>query len=66
MEPTSVRIGMMDSTRPGLVVLLPARHLGPWERFRRAFGRLIAVSGIALIISNFMLLIVPAPHVHLC
>jgi hypothetical protein len=66
VEPTSVRIGMMDSTRPGEVVLLPARHLGPWERFRRAFGRMVVVSGIALFISNFMLLIVPAPHVHLC
>jgi hypothetical protein len=66
MEPTPVRIGMMDSTRPGLVVTLPARHLSGWERFRRAFGRMMIVSTIALVISNFMLLIVPAPHVHLC
>lgn len=66
MEPTAVRIGMMDSTRPGLVVTLPARHLGRWARLRRALSRLIIVSSIALLVSNFMLLIVPAPHLHLC
>ncbi len=66
MEPTSVRIGMMDSTRPGLVMTLPARHLTRWQRFRRAFSRMLMVSGIALFISNFMLLVVPAPHLHLC
>lgn len=56
----------MDSTRPGLVVTLAARHLGRWERFRRAFGRMVIVSSIALLVSNFMLLVVPAPHLHLC
>ena len=66
MEPTAVRIRMMDSTRPGLVATLAARHLSRWERFRRASGRMLLVSSIALFISNFMLLVVPAPHLHLC
>lgn len=66
MEPTFVRIGMMDSTRPGLVVTLPARHLSRFERLRRALVRMSLVSVIALFISNLMLLVVPAPHVHLC
>lgn len=66
MEPTPVRIGMMDSTRPGVVVTLSARHLTRFERLRRALGRMAIVSAIALLVSNFMLLVVPAPHLHLC
>lgn len=66
MEPTPVRIGMMDSTRPGLVVTLLARHLTHFERLRRALGRMTIVAVIALFVANLMLLVVPAPHVHLC
>ncbi len=66
MEPTSVRIGMMDSTRPGLVVTLSAHHLTRFERLRRALVRMTIVSVIALFVSNMMLLVVPAPHLHLC
>ena len=66
MEPTPVRIGMMDSTRPGLVAMLSARHLTRWERARRALIRMMVVSGVALFIANFMLLMIPAPHLHFC
>ena len=56
----------MDSARVGNVVTLQVRHLGVGERLRRALWRFTWVAFVALFISNFILLVVPAPHIHLC
>lgn len=56
----------MDSARPGEVVTLRVRHLGVGERVGLAAWRFAWVGLLALFISNFILLIVPAPHIHLC
>lgn len=64
--PTQVRVGVMDSARPGEVVTLQVRHLGAGERFRLAMWRFFWVGFLALFISNFILLVIPAPHIHLC
>jgi hypothetical protein len=56
----------MDSRRPGVVATLPARHLRFGERLKRALLRTFAVTGIGLLVSNFALLIMPVPHLHLC
>jgi hypothetical protein len=66
MEPTHVVIGRMDSQRPGLVVTLLAEHLTLRRRFVRALGHGGAVMGIGLLISNFLLLLIPVPHLHVC
>lgn len=65
-SPTAVRIGTMDLRRPERVATLPARQLGGAERVWRGSRRLLAVSGGLLLLGNFMLLLVPVPHVHLC
>lgn len=56
----------MDSARVGNVVMLQVRHLGVGERFRRSLWRFTWVAFVALFISNFILLVIPAPHIHLC
>ncbi len=56
----------MDSERPGVVVTLLVRHLGVGERLWLATWRFLWVGFLALFISNFILLIVPLPHIHLC
>lgn len=56
----------MDSARVGNVVTLQVRHLGVGERMRRALWRFTWAGFVALFISNFILLVVPAPHIHLC
>lgn len=66
MEPTAVVIGRMDSPRPGLVVTLMAEHLPVRRRALRALGYGAAVTGTGLAIANFLLLLIPLPHVHLC
>jgi len=66
MEPTLVRIGVMDSRRPQAVVTVPVRHLRGWERLRRALARVLAITGTGLVVGNIALLVVPFPHVHLC
>jgi hypothetical protein len=66
MEPTLVRIGVMDSRRPQVVVSVAARHLRTWDRLRRALGRTAAVTGVGLLLGNVALVVVPVPHVHLC
>lgn len=58
MEPTSVRVGVMDSARPGLVVTLPVHQLSAGARAWRALRRMSIVSGVGLV-----LLLVPLMHV---
>lgn len=59
MQPTPVRVGVMDSQRPGLVVTLPVDHLSSGARALRALLRLGIVSGVGVVV---MLI----PLVHLC
>ena len=59
MEPTPVRVGVMDSARPGLVVTLPVEQLSSRARAWRGAKRTLLVSGIGL-------LIIPVPLLHLC
>src|SRR5581483_8188101 len=66
MEPTPVRVGMMDSRRPEAVVTLPVRQLRLGERVWRAAKRLLGITGIGLLVGNVVLLMLPFPHVHLC
>ncbi|MEW5737669.1 MAG: hypothetical protein AB1938_02020 [Myxococcota bacterium] len=66
MEPTWVRIGVMDSRRPQAVATVPARPLGQFERIRRGLMRMLLVSGVLLLVGNVGLVMVPIPHVHLC
>lgn len=66
VEPTSVRIGLMDSRRPGLVEVLPARHLSFPARAWRAMKTGFVVGVCALLATNFAMLVVPIPWVHFC
>jgi hypothetical protein len=66
VEPTQVRIGMMDITRPQEVAVIPARHLGWLERVWRAMRRTLGISGTGLLIGNILLMMLPFPHLHLC
>ena len=67
MEPTLVRVGVMDaSQRPEMVLTLPARHLRLGERVWRGTLRLFGVSGVLLLVGNVLLIMIPVPHVHLC
>lgn len=66
MEPTLVRIGVMDSRRPQEVVALPARHLHPLERLARGLKRMVTIVGVGLLVGNFLLVVIPFPAVHLC
>lgn len=67
VEPTQVRVGMMDAdSRPAEVCTLPARHLGPGERLWRALRKLFTVTGLLLVVGNVLLITFPIPHVHLC
>ncbi|MFT3711598.1 MAG: hypothetical protein QM817_28510 [Archangium sp.] len=66
MEPTQVVIGRMDSQRPGLVVTLQAEHLTLRRRLWRAIRYGAATTGIGLLIANFLLLLFPIPHLHIC
>ena len=59
MAPTPVRVGVMDSARPGLVVTLPVEQLSAGARAWRGLKRTLLVSGIGL-------MIVPVPLLHLC
>lgn len=56
----------MDSLRPGLVVTLMAQHFTVRQRVTRAILRGLSVTGVGLLISNFFLLLIPVPHVHVC
>jgi hypothetical protein len=66
LQPTLVRIGVMDSRKPQAIITLAARHLRLVERFRRAAWRLLVVSGVGLVVGNVAVLIFPLPHVHFC
>jgi hypothetical protein len=66
VEPTAVRIGLMDSRRPGLVEWLPARHLTPMQRAWRALKRGFVVGGTSLVVTNLLVLFVPIPWLHFC
>jgi hypothetical protein len=66
VEPTFVRIGMMDSRRPQQVLTLPARQLRLLERLWRATRRVFGVTGLLLLLGNVALLMAPFPHLHLC
>lgn len=48
MDATPVRVGVMDSTRPGLVVSLPVHRLSAWERFNRAALKGLLVSAVGV------------------
>lgn len=65
MRPTPVRLGIMDSRRPGLVAVLPATHLGLLRRLARATKRFVVASLASLVGLNVLLLFVPVPWVHL-
>ena len=65
-RPTPVRIGVMDSRRPAEVVLLQAHHLRWSQRMRRGLWRFVWIGTVCLFVSNFMMLVVPLPHLHLC
>lgn len=66
MEPTPVRVSLMESRRPGLVVTLPALHLGVLQRLGRTLKRLLVVTGCSLLALNVTILALPFPTVHLC
>ena len=59
MAPTAVRVAVMDSAKPGLVVTLPVEQLSPRARAWRGAKRTLLVSAIGL-------LIIPVPLLHLC
>lgn len=48
MQATPVRVGVMDSSKPGVVVSLPVHRLSPLERFSRAALRGLLISGIGV------------------
>lgn len=56
----------MDSLRPGLVVTLMAEHFTFSRRVLRGLLRGFAIGGAAFVIENFLLLVIPVPHIHLC
>jgi hypothetical protein len=66
MERTPVRIGRMDSQRPGLVVDLQAEHLSFSRRLGRALLRGGAFTVGSLLLENLLLLVIPMPQLHLC
>jgi hypothetical protein len=66
VEPTSVRIGMMDSRRPGVVTVLQARHLTRAQRLARALRRFVVAALLSVVVLNVLLLFVPVPVLHLC
>ena len=59
MEPTPVRVGVMDSARPGLVVTLPVQQLSQGARAWRGLKRMLLVSAVGV-------LLIPVPLMHLC
>jgi ribosomal protein S27AE len=54
----------MESRRPGLVVTVPARHLGVPRRLWRMAGRLLVVTAGSFLALNVGILLVPFPLVH--
>ena len=65
MRPTPVRIGIMDSRRPGVVAVLPATHLGLPRRLARATKRFVVAALGSIVGLNVLLLFVPVPWFHL-
>lgn len=59
MQPTPVRVGVMDSQRPGLVIDLPVEKLSSSARAFRGLKRALLVCGLGA-------LVIPIPLVHLC
>lgn len=57
MQPTPVHVGVMDSQRPGLVVMLPVAPLSSAARMVRGLLRMALVSGIGLVV-----LLIPLLH----
>lgn len=66
MTPTPVRVGQMDSPRPAVLAVLPARHLSTWQRVGRATRSFFVVGGVSLVVLNVLLLFAPIPLLHLC
>lgn len=58
-QPLSVRVGVMDSQRPGLVVSLPVELLTQTARAWRGLKRFGLVSVIGVVV-------IPIPLLHLC
>lgn len=58
-SPTEVVIGVMDSSRPGQVAMLPVTTLSSGERAWRGLKRMLLVSAIGLCV-------VPLPLLHVC
>lgn len=59
MKPTPVRVGVMDSQRPGLVMDLPVEELSSSARAWRAAKRALLVAAIGAAIA-------PIPLIHPC
>jgi hypothetical protein len=59
MQPTPLRIGIMDSQREKLSATLPVLQLSVGARVGRGLLRFLVVSGIGA-------LLVPVPLLHLC
>ncbi len=59
MVPTPVRVGVMDSTRPGRVVELPVEQLSSQARLWRGLKRMALVSAVGGVVLFI-------PLVHLC
>ena len=57
MQPTAVRVGVMDSMRPGLVAMLNVEQLSLGRRVWRALKRALIVSGIGAVV-----LVIPLLH----
>jgi hypothetical protein len=57
---------MMDRRRPEVLLTLPVRVLSFAGRVWRSSKRGLAVTGVVLLIGNLALIVIPAPHVHLC
>lgn len=59
MEPTELRVAVMDSARPGLVATLPVQRLSQGARAGRGALRLLLVGGVGVAL-------IFVPLVHLC
>lgn len=59
MLPTPVRVGVMDSMRPGRLVDLPVEQLSPRARLWRGLKRMLLVSAVGAVV-------VPIPLLHVC
>lgn len=56
----------MERQGPAVVATVMVTHLRWFDRLWRGGKRGLIVTGVLLIVGNLALLMVPAPHVHIC